>query len=60
MKNLLLSAALAATTVLAGAFPAAADYPTSPVQFIVAVMARSQVRLRCSMAPRMALSLGLS
>ncbi len=33
MKTLLMTAALAATTALAG--PAAADYPTGPVQFIV-------------------------
>lgn len=35
MKKFALTAALAATTILAGALPAAADYPTSPVQFIV-------------------------
>ena len=35
MKKLAWSAALAATTVLAGALPAAAEYPTGPVQFIV-------------------------
>jgi len=35
MKKLALTAALAATTVLAGAMPAMAEYPTSPVQFIV-------------------------
>ncbi len=35
MKKFALSAALAASTILAGALPAAADYPTAPVQFIV-------------------------
>lgn len=35
MKKLALTAALAASTVLAGALPAMAEYPTSPVQFIV-------------------------
>ncbi len=35
MKKLALTAALAATTVLGGALPALADYPTGPVQFIV-------------------------
>ena len=35
MKKLALSAALAATTVLGGVMPAMAEYPTSPVQFIV-------------------------
>ena len=35
MKNLALTAALAATTTIAGALPAFADYPTSPVQFVV-------------------------
>ena len=35
MKKLALTAALAATTVLAGGLPAVAEYPTSPVQFIV-------------------------
>ena len=35
MKNFTLPAALAATMVLGGALPALADYPTSPVQFVV-------------------------
>ena len=35
MKKLALTAALAASTVLAGALPAMAEYPTSPVQFVV-------------------------
>jgi tripartite-type tricarboxylate transporter receptor subunit TctC len=35
MKKLTLPAALAATMVLGGALPALADYPTSPVQFVV-------------------------
>jgi len=35
MKKFALSAALAASTVLAGALPAMAEYPTSPVQFVV-------------------------
>ena len=35
MKNLTLPAALAATMVLGSALPALADYPTSPVQFVV-------------------------
>lgn len=35
MKKFTLTAALAATTVLGGALPAMAEYPTSPVQFIV-------------------------
>lgn len=35
MKNLILAAALAATTALSAVGPAAAEYPTGPVQFIV-------------------------
>ena len=35
MKKLALTGALAASTVLAGALPAMAEYPTSPVQFVV-------------------------
>lgn len=35
MKKLLLAAALAATTALAGVAPATAEYPESPVQFVV-------------------------
>ncbi|MBT6098738.1 MAG: tripartite tricarboxylate transporter substrate binding protein [Marinovum sp.] len=35
MKKIALAAALAATTVFAGTLPAMAEYPTSPVQFIV-------------------------
>ncbi|WP_420860616.1 tripartite tricarboxylate transporter substrate-binding protein [Algirhabdus cladophorae] len=35
MKKFALTAALAATTILAGGMPAMAEYPTAPVQFIV-------------------------
>jgi len=35
MKKLMIAAALAASTVLGGILPAAAEYPTAPVQFIV-------------------------
>ena len=35
MKKLTMAAALAATTLLAGTLPAAAEYPESPVQFLV-------------------------
>lgn len=35
MKKLAATAVLAATTALAGAMPAFAEYPTSPVQFVV-------------------------
>lgn len=35
MRTFALGAALAATTLLTGVMPAAADYPTAPVQFIV-------------------------
>lgn len=35
MKKLAVIAALSASTVLTGALPAFAEYPTAPVQFVV-------------------------
>ena len=35
MKKLAMAAALAATVAVSGAMPAAAEYPESPVQFVV-------------------------